>query len=418
MRYRLTALLYLIHSLILFPQVVLTIEGEHIIDTETGISNGYNIPRSRQTLLTFRNNRLTSVNSAGYMLQAGDETPGMNNNNLDEAVISGNWFSWEGNDADSWTHALFTGYNLDVKIMYNYLLNTPNGIQRKSDGMTDNSGMIAYNIIKNPRIGIAVKGMNGVRILNNTFYTEKTMAESGRGLVDIYSNKEGEIIAPSTGTRIFNNIFYSKHSTLFINVMDEASLEGLQSDYNLFYCESGAPLFSAGGRYVTLEEWQALGYDLHSVVVNPGFTDFTDFVPAKRLDYGTDLGSEFARGLAVNAGWSSVSPATALQNGPWQAGARVYGRAEPDSDEYVDGLTSVYPNPAHSFFKVLLTDSEKAYDVLKLYDQNGKLLHTQPLRFARENVIDLSPALPSGIYIISLEAANLSRHLRKILILN
>ncbi len=418
MRYTLIALLCLIQSAIGFSQVSLTIEGREIIDSETGISDGFNIPRSQPTVLMFRNNSLTSVNAVGYILQAGDETPGVNNNNLDGAVITGNRFTWNGSDGDSWTHALFTGYNLGVKIMYNYLHNTPNGIQRKSDGMTDHTGVVAYNIIRNPRIGVAVKGMNGVRIFNNTFYTDKTRAESGRGLIDIYTNGDGAINAPSTGTMILNNIFYAKHNTFLINVMDRESLEGLHSDYNLFYCESGPPLFNAGGVEVTFSEWQALGYDLHSVVVDPQFIDYTDFVPARRLDYGTDLGSEFSYGLAVDAYWSNTSPATERQNGPWQTGARVYDNSPNENGNLPDGVVWIYPNPAKSFFYVVLTDMERAYDYLKIYDLNGRVVHTMPLGFARKNLVELPAGICSGIYTVSLESAHLPAFHRKIVIVN
>ena len=154
-------------------------------------------------MLTFRNNSITSVNASGYMLQAGDETPGLNNNNLDGEIITGNRFIWNGTDEASTTHAVFTGYNLDAVIKYNYLKNTPNGIQRKSDGMTDNSGVIAYNIINNPKVGIVVKGMNGVRIYNNTLYSERTPCPDQRGLIDIHTNTDGGLNAVSTGTKSF-----------------------------------------------------------------------------------------------------------------------------------------------------------------------------------------------------------------------
>ncbi len=49
------------------------------------------------------------------------KTPGLNNNNLDGAIITGNKFTWNGTDETSTTHALFTGYNMDVIIKYNYL---------------------------------------------------------------------------------------------------------------------------------------------------------------------------------------------------------------------------------------------------------------------------------------------------------
>ncbi|MCJ7820011.1 MAG: hypothetical protein MUP53_02315, partial [Bacteroidales bacterium] len=182
----------------MFSQIHLTIEGEVFIDTETGVSDGISIPRNQPTIFTFRNNSVTSVNSLGYMLQAGDEAPGLLNNNLDGATITGNKFVWNGTDETSTTHALFTGYNLDVVIKYNYLYRTPHGIQRKSDGMTDRDGVIAYNIIKNPVVGIVVKGMNGVRIYNNTLYSDNTTTQTQRGLIDIQTNTDGGLDAAST----------------------------------------------------------------------------------------------------------------------------------------------------------------------------------------------------------------------------
>ncbi|MDM8002778.1 MAG: hypothetical protein QUS66_07650, partial [Bacteroidota bacterium] len=86
MKFTLTVLFYLISTAIIFSQTILIIEGQEIVDNETGVSNGYNIPRNQITDLKFRNNSLISVNSAGYILQAGDEIQGLNNNHLDGAI--------------------------------------------------------------------------------------------------------------------------------------------------------------------------------------------------------------------------------------------------------------------------------------------------------------------------------------------
>ena len=194
------ALLILILSLFsagLFSQEILIIREQEFIDLETGSSQGVNVPRSTKTLFQFLNNSVTAVNSFGYLLQAGDENPASTNNNLDGEIISGNRFVWNGTDETSMTHALFTGYNLDVVVKYNYLLNTPNGIQRKSNGMTDLNGVVAYNIIKNSKLGVAIKGINGIRIFNNTFYSDKTTEQTNRGLIDIYTNTDNGLNAPS-----------------------------------------------------------------------------------------------------------------------------------------------------------------------------------------------------------------------------
>lgn len=323
MRYSIAVILFLANS-VLYAQTPLTIEGQTYFNSEeTWI--GVNIPRSSPTLLTFRNNSITSSNINGYMLEAGDEVAGSTNNNLDGAIISGNKFTWTGTDMKSITHGLFTGHNKNVVVKYNYLDRVPMGIIRKStNNMSNNSGAVAYNIIRSPNTGIVVKGMSGVSIYNNTLYQDRTTSETGRGLIDIYTNRDVSPVSVSHNTMIFNNIFYTKYQTLCVNVMDQESLTGLKCDYNIYYCESGSPKFNAGGSIKTFEEWQAMGFDLHSKIINPNFRDFINFVPAERLDYGIDLGSTWAEGLSLDARWGTTSPEIALQNGKWQVGAIIH----------------------------------------------------------------------------------------------
>ena len=74
MRYFIAIILLLL-SVVLHAQNPLTIEGQSYVNSdETWI--GVNIPRSSPTLLTFRNNSITSSNINGYMLEAGDEVAG------------------------------------------------------------------------------------------------------------------------------------------------------------------------------------------------------------------------------------------------------------------------------------------------------------------------------------------------------
>ncbi len=420
MKNTLATLLLLFFTATLFSQEVLIIKEQEFIDTETGTSQGVNIPRSSKTLFQFLNNSVTAVNSFGYLLQAGDENPASSNNNLDGEIITGNRFVWNGTDETSMTHALFTGFNLDVVIKYNYLLNTPNGIQRKSGGMTDENGVIAYNIIKNPKLGIAVKGINGIRIYNNTFYSEKTSSQTTRGLIDIYNNTDNGLNAPSKGVKIYNNIFYTKNHIYNIDIPDEECLEGFESDYNVYWCEAGAPLFKVGGKTKTFAMWQAMGYDLHSVVINPNFTDYIGFVPQVRLDYGQDLGQDLSEGLAVDASWARSAPKTAKQNGAWQVGARIYaatGEEEEEEEEWPANLTTVFPNPAKGTFYVLMTDPERQYAIAKIYDYYGRFIFSQAV-YNGLNPVELPAYMVSGFYTITLEAASLERYLKKIIVLN
>lgn len=389
-------------------QIVLTIEGQEFNDSETGISNGISIARSQPTAFTFRNNSVTSVNSSGYMLQAGDEIPGPNNNNLDGEIILGNKFVWNGNDETSTTHALFTGYNVNVVIMYNYLINTPNGIQRKSNGMTNTSGGVAYNIINNPNVGVVAKGINGVCIYNNTFYSDKTSSETSRGLIDIENNTDDGLNAVSSGSKVFNNIFYTKNRIFNIKIYNAECLSGFECDYNVYWCEAGEPIFDIEGMTKTFSQWQALGYDTHSIVINPDFINFIDFVPRVRLDYGKDLGNDWQDGLAVDAVWGKADPKTENQNGTWQVGARIYNLSETK--------ITIYPNPATSFIHIVNASPDILYQVVKIYDTSGRVVLKESLKQGL-NTIQISGHFSTGIYSVSLEAFNQKRYVRKILII-
>ena len=292
-----------VNSTYLLAQANLTIEGTVVNNSESGSWNGVNIQRSVTTTFIYRNNSITSVNAGGYMLQAGDESVSGDNNHLDGAIISGNKLVWKGNDVNSITHGIFTGHNKNVVIKYNYLDRVPMAIIRKStNGMTNTSGGVAYNIVKNPiaTAGV-VKGMNNVSYYNNTIYS--SISGPWRGLIDIYSNTDITPNVPATGAKIKNNIFYTVNQIYNIAIHDAACLPGFESDYNVFYCESGTPVFNYLESRKTFAQWQALGYDQHSVVINPNFINTVDFVPAARLDHGTDLGTAWQAGLATTAAW-------------------------------------------------------------------------------------------------------------------
>jgi hypothetical protein len=132
-------------------------------------------------------------------------------------------------------------------------------------------------------------------------------------------------VSGSSGTKIKNNIFYTVNRIYNIAIYDSASLSGFESDYNIFYCQAGSPVFSYLGKYLTFVQWQALGYDTHSKNINPKFRDFIDFVPSEPLYHGTDLGELWHDGLSVSAKWiPGSSPAISRQNGTWQTGARIH----------------------------------------------------------------------------------------------
>jgi hypothetical protein len=278
-------------------------------------------------------NIISGGGGAGYMLEFGDEEPSSTNWRLNGMVVSGNYLNWTGGvqSPPVEPHGVFAGaYNADVKMTYNYLNQVPMALIEKSDGSQSNStnrltsGGICYNIVYNPQYsGVNIKGMANTNVYNNTFYQSIVPATA---IIDIYDNTAAN---QSQGTHIYNNIFYTTSTSAYnISVDVIGDTIGLRSDYNVFYCTAGTPMFRVVNTTYTFSQWQALGHDAHSVVVNPNFLDFTNFVPSAPLYYGTNLGAAWQTGLAANAVWStSAMPGTTNQGSIWQVGARIISQS-------------------------------------------------------------------------------------------
>ncbi len=407
MKFTLTVILVLATA-VLCAQTTLTIEEQTYINSD-GSWAGVNIPRSVPTKLTFRNNSITSINTSGYMLQAGDEEPAATNNNLEGAIITGNKFVWTGTDMKSITHGLFTGHNLNAVVKYNYLDHVPMGIIRKSgNNMSNTGGGVAYNIVKSGAVGINIKGMSNVNVYNNTLYTDRTTSETWRGLIYIYTHTDITPNSVSHGTKIFNNIFYTKHQTYCIQIDDVESTIGLESDYNIFYCESGIPLFFYCGEVKTFAQWQALGYDTHSRVINPNFKDFVNFVPAARLDYGKNLGTEWAEGLSINARWGTTDPEKVTQNGIWQVGAVIHKATATSPANQPPNVTISSPTKSTAFIApamvtidAIATDPDGAVAKVEFYNGTIKLGEktSAPWSFSWKEV-------PAGTYSVTAAATD------------
>jgi hypothetical protein len=133
------------------------------------------------------------------------------------------------------------------------------------------SSVVQFLIDKNPNIVANIKGLNGVKYYNNIFYSTKKVADNppGTAIIDIYQTIDATQVA--AGAQIKNNIFYTVNQIPNIRLIDNNSLVNFQSDYNIFYCEAGTPIFMYLGAQKTFAEWQALGYDTHSIIANPKF---------------------------------------------------------------------------------------------------------------------------------------------------
>jgi parallel beta-helix repeat protein len=333
---KLLSIFFALLSALTYSQVHLTIEN---VDTVLNNVVGYDIPRKTPTKLIFRKNYLEKMTPEGFVLRCGDDNPVGNNNNLDGAVIQGNKLVAVPGGG---THGMMLGFNVDYDVRHNYVSGADYGLVIEGDtGMVYSSGGIAYNIIASNRtFGILLFGPDRVKIYNNTFFSNRQ--RSSNGILRIETNNQHGYDITTSGTEIKNNIFYSERDALMI-AFDDVSVKTLTCDYNVYYCEAAYPVFrnTSYGINYNWYQWRALGFDEHSIVLNPRFKDKETFVPTVRMDFGTNLGIDYQYGLASTAEWvAGKYPDTIQQNTNWQVGAIIL-----DSTEYTKkALLSQKPN--------------------------------------------------------------------------
>lgn len=142
----------------------------------------------------------------------------------------------------------------------------------------------------------AAAGSTGNLVVNNTILT----AADGRWCVNINSG--------STGNTVLNNILYNYHSWHGVISIDPSSRPGFASDYN-----SVMDRFSIdqGNTVITLQNWQALGYDAHSFIATP-----TDLFLVQGSDFHLRDMSP-----AIDAGTSANAPSFDLDGNPRPVGS-------------------------------------------------------------------------------------------------
>lgn len=64
-----------------------------------------------------------------------------------------------------------------------------------------------------------------------------------------------------------------------------------------------------------------------------------------------------------------------------------------------------------------MTDPDRQYGIAKVYDPFGRFVLSQAV-YNGINQVNLPGSLPAGLYTVTLEAANLERYVKKLVILN
>jgi hypothetical protein len=152
------------------------------------------------------------------------------------------------------------------------------------DGVTNS--LVRNNLLyDNHASGISIyqidggSGSHDNRVLNNTVI----MPSDGRWGINIPNTVD-------TNNKLFNNIVYNYHSWRGSITIASPTLSGFESDYNVLMDRFSV---DDGNSRINFAQWQALGYDAHSVLATPAEL----FVDVSADDYHLKAGSP-----AINAG--------------------------------------------------------------------------------------------------------------------
>jgi hypothetical protein len=215
-------------------------------------------------------------------------------------------------------------YQKDASIRYNFIKGVRVGISIQSFTAFTSEGVF-YNLIINSLQGVYASG-NGcdLNILNNTIVTN---IAASTGL--LCSNqakctfKNNLVILLGTGNN-YGSVLVDANSVL---------------DYNIYYCPNGTLLFTAPSQVnKTFAQWQALGYDTHSVVLtdaqfNALFSDFANGDYSLKdgsaaIGAGEALDAAYDDGLDSSTDWGDDTEyptvITKQQGAAWDCGAYVH----------------------------------------------------------------------------------------------
>lgn len=202
-------------------------------------------------------------------------------------------------------HAVLFGF-VPGNIKYNYISGAGYGIVNKNDNAA--SGNIFYNVIEDCIVGILNKGSNDSVIVHNTVIVKNAIAATNYTGLSIQRNQDsGGTAIESKNCTVKNNIIIMEVAGYCANVAQNVAFPQI-IDYNIYYSTAAKP-FVYNGVEKTFLEWQALGFDTHSVMItdlaqaNALFTDYDNG------NYTLASGSE-----AIGAGVEVVGYTTGMDS--------------------------------------------------------------------------------------------------------
>ncbi|HJS28517.1 MAG TPA: right-handed parallel beta-helix repeat-containing protein [Anaerolineales bacterium] len=196
-----------------------------------------------------------AVEEHGIYISNSSDFPTIRNNRLHHNYANGLHMN---GDISMGGDGVISDGLIENNIIYENGLAGGSGINM--DGVTDT--LVRNNLLyDNHSSGISVyqidggSGSQNNRILNNTIL----MPDDGRWAVNIPDGSD-------TGNQVYNNILYSDHTWRGSIAIAEPGLAGFESDYNIIVDRFST---DSGDSNMDFAAWQALGYDLNSILATP-----------------------------------------------------------------------------------------------------------------------------------------------------
>lgn len=237
-------------------------------------------------------------------------------------------------------HGILTNCGKNMIIKYNHSSYCAVGIVAKT-GIQDTytSGGVTYNICEDNQSNIWARGIAGMNIFNNTI-VHKNVVYTNTFIYGIACDENSAIAGNQYCENIIikNNIIISEIITGCLIYFDAHALaNGCTADYNIYYSTYAKPFYAGGEK--TWAEWQAFGYDAHSVMLTTMAQVRALFTDYDNGDYSLKAGSQaigtgqaqdaaYDDGLdaSTNYGSSTAIPVivTKQQSANWDIGAYIH----------------------------------------------------------------------------------------------
>lgn len=279
-------------------------------------------------------NLISNISASGKNISVGGETTSAYDDTITSSII-GNKSLCVGYFTPATTghtiHGIFCGFQKDSVIKYNFSAGSAIGLLKKHSTVSDTTGFIGYNVSVNDLNSIYSKGQSGTKIINNTIINTLNVDMNG---IRLSENTGGD---HASNCIVKNNILIYTGTGKFTAQRVSAGT-GNEIDYNIYYCPDGTLVFDANGVDKTFAEWQALGYDTHSIVLTEAQFDalFVNFAggnyalasASAAIGAGVALDAAYDDGLDASTAWGDdiTLPVivTKQQAAAWDCGAYVH----------------------------------------------------------------------------------------------